>query len=57
MTEKTLFTIEEFKKETGIGTNRAYQFAHESGCGIRIGKRIFIHRESFEEWCRKHLEP
>lgn len=54
MSEKTLWSIPEFCDAVGIGVNSAYKFAHESGCGLRIGRKVYIHIPSFNEWCVTH---
>lgn len=42
--EKRLLTIKELREYTGVGKNRAYRLAEESGARIPIGKKIYIDR-------------
>lgn len=51
--EKTakLMDIPTFQEYAGgIGRNSALRLAHEAGVRVKIGRRLLINREKFDEW-------
>lgn len=51
LTEKRLLSVPEFQAYASIGKNNAFKLIRQSGCEIRIGKRVFADRVKFDEWC------
>ena len=49
--EKRLLTMKEFQMYSGIGRNNAFKLVHNQGFGIKIGKKIFVDRKAFDDWC------
>lgn len=51
--EKILLTTREVQELTGIGKCNCLKLVKESGCYIRIGRKILVKRAMFDEWCQK----
>lgn len=51
MNEKRLLSVQEFQEYASIGRNNAFKLIRQTGCEIRIGKRVFADREKFDRWC------
>lgn len=49
--DKRLLTMKEFQVYSGIGRNNAFKLVHSLGIGIKIGKKIFVDRKAFDDWC------
>ncbi len=53
--EKKLMTIDEFCKYVGIGKTKARELISNPCCKyvVRIGRRVYVHKELFDEELRK----
>lgn len=53
--EKKLMTIDEFCKYVGIGKTKARELISDpcSRYVVRIGRRVYVHRELFDEELKK----
>ena len=51
LTEKRLLTVKEFQEYASIGRNNAFKMIRDIGCGIRVGRKTLVDRESFDKWC------
>lgn len=53
--EKNLMTIDEFCKYVGIGKTKAREMISNPYCKyvVRIGRRVFIHKELFDDELKK----
>lgn len=53
--EKKLMTVDEFCSYIGIGKTKAREMLSNPCCKyvIRIGRRVFIHKELFDEELKK----
>lgn len=53
--EKNLMTIDEFCKYVGIGKTKAREMISNLCCKyvVRIGRRVFIHKELFDDELKK----
>jgi len=53
--EKNLMTIDEFCKYVGIGKTKAREMISNPCCKyvVRIGRRVFIHKELFDDELKK----
>ena len=53
--EKNLMTIDEFCKYVGIGKTKAREMISNPCCKyvVRIGRRVFIHKELFHDELKK----
>lgn len=51
LNEKRLLSVPEFQAYTSLGRNNAFKLIRQSGCEIRIGKRVFADRVIFDAWC------
>jgi excisionase family DNA binding protein len=53
--EKKLMTIDEFCQYVGIGKTKAREIISNPSCKyvVRIGRRVFIHKELFDEELKK----
>ena len=53
--EKNLMTIDEFCKYVGIGKTKAREMISNPCCKyvVRIGRRVFIHTELFDDELKK----
>lgn len=56
--EKTLMTIEEFCDYVGIGKTKAREIIANPCCKfvVRIGRRVFVHKELFDEEIKKNAK-
>ena len=54
MTEKSVLSVQELAQQMGISLPKAYELVKEPGFPtIRIGTRILIPTEGFQNWLRK----
>lgn len=53
--KKIFLTAKEVQALTGIGRNNCYQIIKEANCSIRIGRKILVNREVFQQWCNEHI--
>lgn len=53
--KKNLMTVEEFCEYVGIGKTKAREMISNPCCKyvVRIGRRVFIHKELFDEELKK----
>lgn len=53
--EKTLLSVKEFCVYVGIGKTKAKEMLANPRCKyvVRIGRRVFVHKELFDEELRK----
>ena len=53
--EKTLLSINDFCEYVGLGKTKARQLLSNPQCKyvVRIGRRVFVHKELFDEEIRK----
>ena len=53
--EKKLLTIDEFCEYGGIGKTKAREMISNPCCKyvVRIGRRVFVHKELFDEELKK----
>ena len=56
--EKTLLSFEEFCNYVGIGKTKARELISNPCCKyvVRIGRRVFIHKELFDEELKKNAK-
>jgi len=56
--EKTLMTVDEFCNYVGIGKTKARELISNPNCKyvVRIGRRVFIHKELFDEELKKNAK-
>ncbi len=56
--EKKLMTIDEFCKYVGIGKTKARELISNPCCKfvVRIGRRVYVHKELFDEELRKNAK-
>ncbi|MGL5434600.1 MAG: excisionase [Lachnospiraceae bacterium] len=56
--EKTLLSIEEFCRYIGIGKTKAREMTQSPDCkfAVRIGRRVFVHKELFDEEIKKNAK-
>ena len=53
--KKTALSVEEMRKELGLGRNIAYEMVRMSGFpAIRIGKKIIVTRAGLERWLEQN---
>lgn len=53
MTEKSVLSVQELARQMGISLPKAYELVKEPGFPtIRIGTRILIPTEGFQNWLR-----
>ena len=54
MTEKSVLSVQELAQQMGISLPKAYELVKEPGFPtIRIGTRILIPTEGFQNWLRQ----
>lgn len=55
MENKTLLNLKEFCAEYGFGMTKAREICKRPDCdfSVRLGAKIFVHRELFEEHLKK----
>ena len=54
MTEKSVMSVQELARQMGISLPKAYELVKEPGFPtIRIGTRILIPMEGFQNWLRQ----
>ena len=53
ISDKILLTTREVQALTGIGKCNCLRLIKESGCFIRVGRKILVKRAMFEEWCAR----
>mgnify|MGYP002561509347 CR=1 FL=1 len=55
--EKTLLTVDEFCQYVGIGKTKARELISNPCCKyvVRIGRRVFIHKELFNNICYNRI--
>lgn len=55
---KTLLTIDQFCNYVGIGKTKARELISNPSCKyvVRIGRRVFIHKELFDEELKKNAK-
>ena len=52
---RTALSVEEMRKELGLGKNKAYEMVKMKGFpAIKIGKKIIIPRESLNRWLKEN---
>ena len=56
LNQKRLLNISDFQQYASIGRNNAFRLIKESGCEIRIGKRVYADRVIFDEWCNSQTK-
>lgn len=56
--DKTLLSIDEFCSYVGIGKTKAREMISNPCCKyvVRIGRRIFVHKELFDEELKKNAK-
>lgn len=56
--EKTLLSFDEFCSYTGIGKTKAREIIKSPNCKfvVRIGRRVFIHKELFDMELKKNAK-
>lgn len=56
--EKTLMTVDEFCNYVVIGKTKARELISNPNCKyvVRIGRRVFIHKELFDEELKKNAK-
>lgn len=55
LNEKRLLSIEEFCQYAGgIGERTARKYIREIAVAVRIGGRVLVDREKFDQWCDEH---
>lgn len=56
--EKKLLTINEFCEYVGIGKTKAREMISNPNCKytVRIGRRVFVHKELFDEELKKNAK-
>jgi len=56
--DKTLLSIDEFCDYIGIGKTKAREMTQKPDCTfvVRIGRRVFVHKELFEEEVKKNAK-
>ena len=56
--EKTLLSFNEFCSYTGIGKTKARELTKSPDCKfvVRIGRRVFIHKELFDAELKKNAK-
>lgn len=56
--EKKLMTIDEFCRYVGIGKTKARELISNPCCkfAVRIGRRVYVHKELFDEELRKNAK-
>lgn len=56
--EKPLLAFDEFCDYTGIGKTKAREIIQSPTCKfvVRIGRRIFVHKELFDEELKKNAK-
>ena len=56
--EKKLMTIDEFCEYVGIGKTKARELISNPCCKyvVRIGRRVYVHKELFDEELRKNAK-
>jgi len=51
MNNKAALSVEEFRKEVGLGKNTAYAVVRQPGFpAIRVNRKILIPRKGLEQW-------
>ena len=55
---KTLLSIDEFCAYVGIGKTKARELISNPSCKfvVRIGRRVFVHKELFDEELKKNAK-
>lgn len=55
---KTLLSIDEFCSYVGIGKTKAREMLSNPNCKyvVRIGRRVFVHKELFDEELKKNAK-
>lgn len=51
LNEKRLLSVEDFQIYASIGRNTAFKLIKSTNCGIRVGRRILVDRQKFDDWC------
>lgn len=56
--EKKLLSIDEFCEYVGIGKTKAREVTTKPNCKfvVRIGRRVFVHKELFDEEIKKNAK-
>lgn len=56
--EKVLMTFDDFCHYIGIGKTKAREMISTPGCKyvVRIGRRVFIHKQLFDEELKKNAK-
>ena len=55
---KVLLSAKELKEVTGFSIPRAYELMHDKTMPVvKIGGRLFMHREKFMEWLAEQATP
>lgn len=55
LSDRRLLNIRDFQVYAGIGRNNAFKLIRESGCEVRIGRRVFADRVVFDAWCDRQV--
>lgn len=53
LNEKRLLSVAEFQVYASVGRNRAFKLIKQTGCEIRLGKRVYADRICFDQWCSR----
>lgn len=54
--KKKTMTVEEFRKEWGVGYNKAYEMVNaEDFPIIKLGRKYLIIRSKVDEWIETHI--
>lgn len=54
-----MMSVEDVAAVLGISRSGAYALAHDRTDGFpafKVGKRILVHRDAFQEWIREKME-
>lgn len=55
LNQKRLLSVTDFQKYASIGRNNAFKLIRQSGCEIRIGKKVYADRIIFDNWCTQQV--
>ena len=51
LNEKRLLSVDEFQLYSSLGRNSAFNLIKTTGIGIRVGRRLLVDRQKFDNWC------
>ncbi len=54
--EKRCLTVDELQAYYSIGKNNALKLIRQSGCGMRVGKKILVDRVRLDRWLEQKAE-